>query len=82
MSAIQRSIVFPQIAREAGIRGVVICRVLVGPDGSYRDYKVINSSHPLLQKLWNHTWATHFRRYTRRKADLFRKYPFFLQSVD
>lgn len=49
MTEISRAISFPQIARDAGISGTVVIRVLVGPDGSYREHKVINSVHPLLQ---------------------------------
>lgn len=48
MAEIQRSISFPQMARNANIYGSVVFRVLVGPDGSYREHRVINSSHPLL----------------------------------
>jgi TonB family protein len=41
--------VLPETARQAGIRGVVIVEITVGPDGGIRDAKIIRSI-PLLDK--------------------------------
>ena len=41
---------YPQIARDAGIEGNVVVRVLVDEDGKYSRHKVINQVHPVLAK--------------------------------
>ena len=50
MREIQRTIGYPQVAREAGIEGSVVVRILVDTDGSYLDHKIINSVHPVLDE--------------------------------
>ncbi|GAB4422136.1 MAG: hypothetical protein OHK0039_37910 [Bacteroidia bacterium] len=41
---------YPEIAREAGIKGNVIVRVLVDKKGNYAKHRIINQVHPLLSK--------------------------------
>ena len=41
---------YPQIARDAGIEGRVIIRVLVDEHGNYVRHRVISSVHPMLTK--------------------------------
>lgn len=41
--------VYPPLAKQAGVQGVVRCEVLVGRDGSVRSVKRI-SGHPMLAK--------------------------------
>ncbi len=48
LSEIVKRIGYPQMAREAGIDGTVVLRVLVGKDGTYRRHKVIDQAHPML----------------------------------
>ncbi|MEZ4772873.1 MAG: energy transducer TonB [Bacteroidia bacterium] len=50
MSEVQKLIGYPQIARDAGIQGSVIVRVLVDKKGNYTKHKVINQVHPILEK--------------------------------
>lgn len=50
MGDIQRAIGYPQIARDAGIDGNVIVRVLVDETGKYSRHKVISQVHPVLTK--------------------------------
>lgn len=47
---IRRKIGYPQIAKDAGIEGSVIIRVLVDERGNYQAHKVISQSHPFLGK--------------------------------
>lgn len=50
MDNIQRAIGYPQIARDAGIEGQVVIRVLVDEKGNYVRHKVLNGVHPILEK--------------------------------
>lgn len=50
MKRVVRLIGYPQMARDAGIEGIIIARVLVDKKGRYRDHRIINSAHPILQK--------------------------------
>lgn len=47
---LQKSIVYPDLARRAGVEGRVVVRVLVGPDGKARKYFVESSDHELLNQ--------------------------------
>lgn len=47
---IKKLIGYPQMARDAGIDGQVIVRVLVDKKGSYKKHKVINGVHPILSR--------------------------------
>ncbi|MEZ4829479.1 MAG: energy transducer TonB [Bacteroidia bacterium] len=48
MEEVRTLIGYPQIARDAGISGNVVLRVLVDKRGNYVRHKVINEVHPLL----------------------------------
>ena len=50
MDDIQSLVGYPQIARDAGIEGNVIVRVLVDKKGNYERHKIINQGHPILTK--------------------------------
>ena len=50
MGDIQKLIGYPQIARDAGIEGTVVVRVLVDKAGNYSRHRVINQVHPILTK--------------------------------
>ena len=50
MEDIQRLIIYPQIARDAGIQGSVVVRILVDEQGRYVKHRVINNPHPILTK--------------------------------
>lgn len=50
MDDIKKLIGYPQIARDAGIEGSVVVRVLVDKKGNYSKHKVINQVHPILAK--------------------------------
>ena len=50
MSDVQKLLGYPQIARDAGIEGSVVVRVLVGKKGQYKKHKIINQVHPILAK--------------------------------
>lgn len=50
MGNIQKSIGYPQIAKDAGIQGNVVVRVLVDELGNYNKHRVINEVHPILTK--------------------------------
>ena len=50
MAEISKAIGYPQAAKDAGIMGNVVIRVLVNEKGAYVRHKVINSVHPLLDK--------------------------------
>jgi protein TonB len=50
MDDIKKRIGYPPAAREAGIEGTVLVRVLVDEKGNYVKHIVLQSPHPLLQK--------------------------------
>jgi protein TonB len=50
MDDIKKLIGYPQIARDAGIEGSVVVRVLVDKKGNYNRHKIINQVHPILAK--------------------------------
>lgn len=50
MEDIKKAIGYPQIARDAGIEGDVVARVLVDQYGKYLDHKIIKQQHPILAK--------------------------------
>ncbi|MEM6763421.1 MAG: energy transducer TonB [Bacteroidota bacterium] len=50
MAEVQKAIGYPQIARDAGIEGSVVLRVLVDEKGKYNKHKVLNQVHPILAK--------------------------------
>ena len=50
MDDIKKLIGYPQIARDAGIEGSVVVRVLVDKKGNYSKHKIINQVHPILAK--------------------------------
>lgn len=45
---IRQLVGYPQIARDAGIEGMVVVRILVDERGSYVRHKVIKQAHPIL----------------------------------
>jgi len=45
---IKKLVGYPQIARDAGIQGQVVVRVLVDKNGRYSKHKVVNQIHPIL----------------------------------
>lgn len=45
---IKQAIGYPQIARDAGIEGSVIARILVGTSGEYVRHEVVKSDHAIL----------------------------------
>lgn len=47
---IKRLVGYPQIARDAGIQGQVVIRVLVDKQGRYKKHKVVNVIHPILSQ--------------------------------
>ena len=50
MADVQKAIGYPQVARDAGIEGAVVVRVLVNEKGNFLRHKIINSVHPVLDK--------------------------------
>ena len=50
MDDIKKLIGYPQIARDAGIEGNVVVRVLVDKKGNYGKHRIINQVHPILAK--------------------------------
>lgn len=50
LGKLQKSIVYPDLARRAGVEGRVIVRVLVGPDGKARRSFIESSDHELLNQ--------------------------------
>lgn len=50
MDALYREIDYPEIARKAGIEGLVVLRTTIGPDGKPTDIEVIRSAGALLDK--------------------------------
>jgi len=50
MNDIRKAIGYPQIARDAGIEGMVVVRILVDKNGNYKKHKIIKQAHPMLAK--------------------------------
>ncbi|MBQ0157303.1 MAG: energy transducer TonB [Bacteroidales bacterium] len=50
MVFIKDNIVYPEVAREAGIQGRVIVQFIVGTDGTISDIEVVRGVHPLLDE--------------------------------
>ncbi|MEL6672225.1 MAG: energy transducer TonB [Bacteroidota bacterium] len=50
MDTIITLIGYPSIARDAGIEGLLVARVLVGEQGQYLKHSIITSMHPLFQE--------------------------------
>ena len=50
MQDVQRKIGYPQIARDAGIEGNVVVRILVDEEGKYVRHLVLNGVHPVLEQ--------------------------------
>ena len=48
MDDIQKLIGYPQIARDAGIQGQVVVRVLVDKKGRYSKHRIVKEIHPIL----------------------------------
>lgn len=48
MNVVAAKIGYPIIARDAGIEGIVIARVLVDENGDYEKHKYIKKIHPIL----------------------------------
>lgn len=51
LQEIKQAIGYPRIARDAGIEGNVVVRVLVDKDGKYLRHQVLNGVHPLLHQV-------------------------------
>ena len=47
-TTVRERIGYPQLAKEAGINGSVIVRVLVNENGEYQKHKIISQAHPIL----------------------------------
>ncbi|TAE56001.1 MAG: energy transducer TonB [Bacteroidetes bacterium] len=47
---IKKLVGYPQIARDAGIQGTVVVRVLVDKKGNYGKHRIISQAHPVLAK--------------------------------
>ena len=50
MTEVVKNIGYPQIARDAGIQGSVVVRVLIDHEGNYLRHQVINREHPILSR--------------------------------
>ncbi|WNJ16704.1 TonB family protein [Pontibacter sp. G13] len=50
MDEVKQLVGYPPIAKDAGIQGAVVIRVLVDKKGKYKKHIVINSAHPILAK--------------------------------
>lgn len=48
MADIKKLVGYPQIARDAGIQGDVVLRILVDEKGNYVKHKIIKQAHPIL----------------------------------
>lgn len=50
MADIQKLVGYPAIAKEAGIQGEVVVRILIDEKGNYMKHKIIKQMHPILAK--------------------------------
>jgi protein TonB len=50
LDAIKNQIGYPQIAKDAGIEGTVVVRILIDKNGDYRDHRILKQVHPILSK--------------------------------
>lgn len=50
MRAVKNAIGYPQVARDKGIEGMVVLRILVDKKGNIQDYKTIVAESPLLEE--------------------------------
>ncbi len=50
MDVLKKKIEYPQRARDAGIQGRVVLRVLIDKKGNYMKHKVVRSPHPWLSE--------------------------------
>ncbi|MEM6632576.1 MAG: energy transducer TonB [Bacteroidota bacterium] len=50
MNEVKQAIGYPQVARDAGIEGNVVVRVLVDKNGGYKRHVILNGVHPVLEK--------------------------------
>ncbi|WP_339901417.1 energy transducer TonB [uncultured Cyclobacterium sp.] len=48
LGEIYQAIGYPSKAKEAGIEGSVVVRILVGQNGEYLKHKIVTNAHPLL----------------------------------
>ena len=50
LNEVRKILTYPQLARDAGISGTVVLRIIVDKHGNYRSHKVLNGVHPILLK--------------------------------
>ncbi len=50
MDQFRQAIGYPPVAREIGLQGTVVVRVLVTPQGHYQDHRILRSPHAVLSK--------------------------------
>ena len=46
---VKKLVGYPGEAKEAGIKGTVVARILVDKEGNYRKHKMLKSIHPILK---------------------------------
>ncbi|GAB4429681.1 MAG: hypothetical protein OHK0039_48330 [Bacteroidia bacterium] len=50
IESVRQQMDYPDYLQQAGIRGIVVARVLVDAEGNYRQHRVISQSHPALSR--------------------------------
>ena len=50
LNEVRKILTYPQLAKDAGISGTVVLRIIVDKHGNYRSHKVLNGVHPILLK--------------------------------
>jgi len=50
LDEVKKAIGYPLIARDAGIEGTVVVRILVHKNGAYQRHELINAVHPILTR--------------------------------